>query len=87
MKAFLARRLSLREKGHGNVAVLGSRYSANTLALREFLTRDGHARNKAPLATSQEKAPSAPPPRLRAPIVLAGLLALAAAAISYFRFL
>jgi thioredoxin reductase (NADPH) len=42
MKAFLARRLSLKEKGEGNVVVLGSRYSANTLAAREFLTRDGH---------------------------------------------
>jgi thioredoxin reductase (NADPH) len=42
MKAFLARRLSLREKGEGNVVVLGSRYSANALAIREFLTRDGH---------------------------------------------
>jgi thioredoxin reductase (NADPH) len=42
MKAFLARRLSLREKGEGNVVVLGSRYSVNTLAAREFLTRDGH---------------------------------------------
>src|SRR5271156_1311208 len=42
MKAFLARRLSLQEKGEGNVVVLGSRYSANTLAVREFLTRDGH---------------------------------------------
>ena len=52
-----------------------------------YLTRDGHARNKAPLAASQEKAPSAPPPRLRAPIVLAGLLALAVAVIAYFRFL
>jgi thioredoxin reductase (NADPH) len=42
MKAFLARRLSLKETGQGNVVILGSRYSANTLALREFLTRDGH---------------------------------------------
>ncbi len=42
MKAFLARRLSLRDSGQGNVVVLGSRYSAETLALREFLTRDGH---------------------------------------------
>jgi thioredoxin reductase (NADPH) len=42
MKAFLARRLSLQEAGQGNVVVLGSRYSANTLAVREFLTRDGH---------------------------------------------
>ncbi|MBB6144134.1 thioredoxin reductase (NADPH) [Silvibacterium bohemicum] len=42
MNAFLARRLSLKNAGHGNVVVLGSRYSADTLALREFLTRDGH---------------------------------------------
>jgi thioredoxin reductase (NADPH) len=42
MKAFLARRVSLQETGQGNVMVLGSRYSANTLAVREFLTRDGH---------------------------------------------
>jgi thioredoxin reductase (NADPH) len=42
MKAFLARRLSLRDSGQGNVVVLGSKYSAQTLALREFLTRDGH---------------------------------------------
>jgi thioredoxin reductase (NADPH) len=42
MNAFLARRLSLKNSGHGNVVFLGSRYSADTLALREFLTRDGH---------------------------------------------
>jgi thioredoxin reductase (NADPH) len=42
MKAFLARRLSLREHGHGNVLILGSRHSAATLAAREFLSRDGH---------------------------------------------
>ena len=42
MTAFLARRLSLQEKGQGNVAVLGSSYSAGTLAIREFLARDGH---------------------------------------------
>jgi thioredoxin reductase (NADPH) len=42
MKAFLARRLSLKDTGSGNVVVLGSRYSADTLTIREFLTRDGH---------------------------------------------
>jgi thioredoxin reductase (NADPH) len=42
MNAFLARRLSLKGAGDGNVVILGSRYSANTLTLREFLTRDGH---------------------------------------------
>jgi thioredoxin reductase (NADPH) len=42
MNAFLTRRLSLKDTGQGNVVVLGSKYSAGTLALREFLTRDGH---------------------------------------------
>jgi thioredoxin reductase (NADPH) len=42
MKAFLARRVSLKEHGQGNVVILGSRYSAATLAAREFLARDGH---------------------------------------------
>jgi len=42
MKTFLARRLSMSSHGRTNVLILGSRYSAQTLALREFLTRDGH---------------------------------------------
>jgi thioredoxin reductase (NADPH) len=42
MKAFLARRLSLKELGQGNVVILGSRHSGATLAAREFLSRDGH---------------------------------------------
>jgi thioredoxin reductase (NADPH) len=42
MQAFLARRLSLKDAGHGNVMILGSKYSAETLTLREFLTRDGY---------------------------------------------
>ncbi|MEI9923488.1 MAG: FAD-dependent oxidoreductase [Bradyrhizobium sp.] len=42
MNAFLARRSTLRDAGHGNVVVVGSNGSANTLALREFLSRDGH---------------------------------------------
>jgi thioredoxin reductase (NADPH) len=45
MNAFLARRLSLKDTGQGNVVVLGSKYSANTLTIREFLTRDGHPFN------------------------------------------
>jgi thioredoxin reductase (NADPH) len=45
MNAFLARRLSLKDTGQGNVVVLGSKYSANTLVIREFLTRDGHPFN------------------------------------------
>ncbi len=42
MRAFIRRRLVLIAEGLGNVIILGSRYSANTLRLREFLTRNGH---------------------------------------------
>jgi thioredoxin reductase (NADPH) len=42
MNAFLARRSSLRDAGHGNVVLVGVNSSATTLALREFLSRDGH---------------------------------------------
>lgn len=42
MKAFLARRVSLKALSQGNVVILGSRFSAATLAAREFLARDGH---------------------------------------------
>jgi thioredoxin reductase (NADPH) len=42
MRAFIQRRLALISEGVGNVVVLGSRHSANTLRLREFLTRNGH---------------------------------------------
>ncbi len=42
MRAFIQRRLALIAGGIGNVTILGSNYSANTLRLREFLTRNGH---------------------------------------------
>src|SRR5580692_6749300 len=42
MRAFIQRRLALIAGGLGNVIILGSRHSANTLRLREFLTRNGH---------------------------------------------
>src|ERR1700678_3220318 len=42
MRAFIQRRLALITDGMGNVVILGSRHSANTLRLREFLTRNGH---------------------------------------------
>jgi thioredoxin reductase (NADPH) len=42
MRAFILRRLALISQGYGNVVLLGSRYSANTLHLREFLTRNAH---------------------------------------------
>ena len=42
MRAFIQRRLTMINEGAGNVTLLGSHYSANTLLLREFLTRNGH---------------------------------------------
>jgi thioredoxin reductase (NADPH) len=42
MRAFILRRLELISRGQGNLILLGSRHSANTLRLREFLSRNGH---------------------------------------------
>lgn len=42
MRAFILRRLILINRSQGNVILMGSRYSAKTLRLREFLTRNGH---------------------------------------------
>lgn len=42
MRAFLLRRLVLVSGGLGNVTLLGSRHSSDTLRLREFLTRNNH---------------------------------------------
>jgi thioredoxin reductase (NADPH) len=41
MRAFLLRRVALISEGLGNVVVLGSQHSSNTLRLRQFLTRNG----------------------------------------------
>jgi thioredoxin reductase (NADPH) len=42
MRAFILRRRELVSAQAGDVILLGSRYSANTLRLREFLTRNQH---------------------------------------------
>jgi thioredoxin reductase (NADPH) len=42
MRAFILRRLALIRMGYGNVILMGSRHSAQTLQLREFLSRNGH---------------------------------------------
>jgi len=42
MRAFILRRLALIRHGFGNVILMGSRHSANTLRLREFLSRNAH---------------------------------------------
>ena len=41
MRAFILRRLALISRGLGNVVLMGSRHSAGTLRLREFLSRNG----------------------------------------------
>lgn len=42
MRAFILRRIELINRGEGGLALLGSRHSAQTLRLREFLGRNGH---------------------------------------------
>jgi thioredoxin reductase (NADPH) len=42
MRAFILRRLELVRHGQGNIILMGSRHSADTLRLREFLTRNEH---------------------------------------------
>ena len=42
MRAFILRRLALITRGLGNVILMGSRHSAGTLRLREFLSRNGY---------------------------------------------
>jgi thioredoxin reductase (NADPH) len=42
MEAFVARRLQMIQLGEGNVVLFGTKSSARTLALREFLTRNAH---------------------------------------------
>lgn len=41
MRAFILRRLALISRGQGNVILMGSLHSADTLRLREFLVRNG----------------------------------------------
>jgi thioredoxin reductase (NADPH) len=41
MRAFILRRLDLVKRGYGLIVLLGSRHSAQTLELREFLGRNG----------------------------------------------
>lgn len=53
MRAFILRRLLLIESGKGNVILMGSRHSAKTLRLREFLTRNGHPHTYVDLDTDK----------------------------------
>ncbi|MDB4934997.1 MAG: Thioredoxin reductase [Labilithrix sp.] len=42
LRAFLLRRGALIAKGYGDVVLVGSRHSAGTLRIQEFLSRNGH---------------------------------------------
>lgn len=53
MRAFILRRLALVKGGLGNLTLMGSRHSANTLRLREFLTRNEHPFNYVDLDTDK----------------------------------
>jgi len=57
LRAFILRRMALITSGQGNVILMGSRHSADTLRLREFLGRNAHPYNYVDLdsdSTSQE---------------------------------
>jgi thioredoxin reductase (NADPH) len=53
MRAFILRRLELLRRGQGNVVLMGSRHSAKTLALREFLSRNAQPYSYLDLDTDQ----------------------------------
>src|SRR6201997_2311366 len=42
MRAFIARRVELVAQGQGDVTLVGSSHSADTLRIKEFFTRNGH---------------------------------------------
>lgn len=54
LRAFILRRLALIRHGLGNLVVLGSRHSAQTLEIREFLTRISYPHSYIDLDTNRE---------------------------------
>ena len=44
MGAFISRRVELLAQGLGDATLVGSSHSADTLRIKEFLTRNGHTR-------------------------------------------
>ena len=42
LRAFILRRIELIRRGYGNIILMGSNHSSQTLQLREFLSRNGH---------------------------------------------
>lgn len=54
LRAFILRRIDLNRHGLGNAVLLGSRHSAQTLKLREFLSRNGYPYAYLDLDTDRE---------------------------------
>jgi len=54
MRAFILRRLLLISHGMGNVILMGSRHSADTLRIREFLSRNAHPFSYVDLDTDKD---------------------------------
>jgi thioredoxin reductase (NADPH) len=57
MEAFVARRLLMIQLGEGNVVLFGTKNSARTLALREFLMRNAHPFTYIDINTDSSAAP------------------------------
>ena len=54
MRAFILRRVALITEGHNDMVLLGSRHSADTLRLKEFLIRNGQPFNYQDVETEPE---------------------------------
>jgi len=54
MRAFILRRVALITNNLGNITLLGSRHSATTLRLREFLSRNGYPHTYIDLDTDKQ---------------------------------
>ncbi len=53
LRAFILRRLALIKQGYGNLVLMGSRHSAQTFQLREFLSRNAHPHTYIDLDTDE----------------------------------
>ena len=53
MRAFILRRIALISRGYGSLVLLGSNHSADTLRLREFLSRNAYPYNYIDLDTDK----------------------------------
>lgn len=54
MRAFILRRVGLLDRGYGDVVLIGSLHSSDTLRLREFLARNAHPMTYLDVDSNQE---------------------------------